>query len=152
MTIKQVTSKEVIPLRHKILRPGRPLESAHFIGDELDTTYHFANLDVTEITAVVTYTKTIEIPKVLQFLNIEAKSFIQLRGMAVDDKLQGKGIGKSLVEATLKVIKKEKEFKVVWCNARTYALPFYSKLGFNVVGEEFEVPSVGPHFIMYKLF
>ena len=33
-------------------------------------------------------------------------------------------------------------------NARTLAVPFYRAHGFVSVGEEFEIPDVGPHFVM----
>lgn len=150
MKIKQVTPADVIPLRHKILRPGRPIETAYYTDDSHCTTYHFACLEQTEIVGVVTFTKTTLVPAALGFLKAEQGDFVQLRGMAVDDNVQGKGIGRDLIRVALKTIKEENDYKVVWCNARTYALPFYKKLGFNVVGEEFEVPNVGPHFIMYK--
>jgi hypothetical protein len=36
----------------------------------------------------------------------------------------------------------------VWCNARTPAVGFYEKLGFSTIGEEFELPPIGPHYLM----
>jgi len=32
---------DIIPLRHAVLRPGRPVETAHFDKDELPTTIHY---------------------------------------------------------------------------------------------------------------
>ena len=39
--IKKITAFETIIVRHPVLRPGRPIESCHFDGDELLTTSHF---------------------------------------------------------------------------------------------------------------
>jgi hypothetical protein len=38
----------------------------------------------------------------------------------------------------------------VWCNARTPAAGFYGRAGFATEGEEFELPSIGPHFLMSR--
>lgn len=70
----------------------------------------------------------------------------RLRGMAVDRELQGQGIGKALVKVALDHARSQKGNNV-WCNARTSAMGFYLGLGFQSVGEEFEIPGIGPHLI-----
>jgi hypothetical protein len=37
----------------------------------------------------------------------------------------------------------------VWCNARKKAVPFYRNLGFEIISDEFEVPVIGPHYVLY---
>lgn len=71
----------------------------------------------------------------------------RLRGMATDSESQGKGYGAELLREGLRVCQ-QKGAQVVWCNARTSAVPFYSKLNFDIKGEEFEIEGVGPHFLM----
>jgi len=39
---------------------------------------------------------------------------------------------------------------LIWCNARTSAVEFYRKLGWEILGTEFDVPDVGPHFHMWR--
>ena len=39
---------------------------------------------------------------------------------------------------------------MVWCNARINAVAFYKKEGFKIIGDEFEIPDIGPHFLMAK--
>ena len=34
---------------------------------------------------------------------------------------------------------------LLWCNARIGAVPFYRRLGWRVVSDVFDVPTVGPH-------
>ena len=41
--------------------------------------------------------------------------------------------------------------EVVGCNASASACAFYAREGFSVEGEEFELPQIGPHFLMKKL-
>jgi GNAT superfamily N-acetyltransferase len=39
---------------------------------------------------------------------------------------------------------------LLWCNARVEAIAFYEANGWTVLGEEFDIPTVGPHFVMEK--
>jgi predicted GNAT family N-acyltransferase len=39
---------------------------------------------------------------------------------------------------------------LVWCNARVGARGFYEKVGFVAVGDEFELPDSGTHFVMTR--
>jgi len=41
---------------------------------------------------------------------------------------------------------------MLWFNARTVAVPFYEKHGFATRGDEFEIPGVGPHYVMWQEF
>jgi predicted GNAT family N-acyltransferase len=38
----------------------------------------------------------------------------------------------------------------LWCNARTPAVGFYERHGWTTVGEEFDVPPIGPHYRMVR--
>ncbi len=38
----------------------------------------------------------------------------------------------------------------MWFNARTPAVPFYRAHGFQVRGEEFILPDIGPHYFMWR--
>jgi len=78
-----------------------------------------------------------------------AKRGWMLRGMAVEPALQGQGIGASLVKHVLALAEQE-QIEILWFNARRVALGFYAKLGFHKWGEEFEIPNVGPHTVMFR--
>ena len=39
--IRAISTAETLPLRLSVLRPGRPVESAHFAGDDSPGTRHF---------------------------------------------------------------------------------------------------------------
>ena len=40
-SIQKITSTETYPVRHIVLRAGKPIESCQFDGDELGSTHHF---------------------------------------------------------------------------------------------------------------
>ncbi len=44
----------------------------------------------------------------------------------------------------------EKGVRILWANARKPAAEFYRKYGWEIVSEEFEIPTAGPHFRMVR--
>ncbi len=71
-----------------------------------------------------------------------------MRQVAVDDGKQGTGLGKKLSLAA-EAYAAENGFSVVYCNARKTAAPFYEKLGYKIVSDEFVEVGIA-HFIMEK--
>ena len=72
-----------------------------------------------------------------------------MRGMAVLSSEQGKGFGEKLLRFAEDYVKKESG-DLIWFNARSNAVRFYEKAGYAVIGNAFEIPDVGTHFVMYK--
>ena len=70
----------------------------------------------------------------------------RIRGMAMDKKYQSKGLGSSMLKALIDYALFKKATSI-WCNARTTAKEFYERQGLLPIGEEFELPGIGPHFI-----
>ncbi|MEO8961364.1 MAG: GNAT family N-acetyltransferase [Ginsengibacter sp.] len=73
---------------------------------------------------------------------------VRLRQMAVQNNLQGKGIGASMMNYAENVAR-DAGFKTLIMHARKTAIGFYEKLGYSVTGNEFIEVSI-PHFIMEK--
>lgn len=73
---------------------------------------------------------------------------VRLRQMAVQNNLQGKGIGASLMNYA-ENIAHDKGYKKIIMHARKTALGFYEKFGYSVVGNEFSEVTI-PHFVMEK--
>ena len=73
---------------------------------------------------------------------------VRLRQMAVQNNLQGRGIGASLMNFA-ENIARDSGYKKMVMHARKTAVGFYEKLGYNVVGNEFIEVSI-PHFVMEK--
>ena len=141
-SIQKITATETYPVRHIVLRAGKPIESCQFQGDELETTNHFGYYINNQIIGVISI---FEINN-KQFL--VQKSF-QIRGMAVLPSFQKQGIGEALVNEAEKFCTTQKA-DLIWFNARSTAVGFYQKMGYEIVGSEFEINEVGPHFLMFK--
>ena len=76
------------------------------------------------------------------------KDTVRLRQMAVQNNLQGKGIGASMMNFAENVAR-DLGFKKICMHARKSAIGFYEKLGYKINGQEFEEISI-PHFMMQK--
>jgi GNAT superfamily N-acetyltransferase len=72
----------------------------------------------------------------------------RLRGMASEPELRGRGFGAAALTAALDYAR-ERGGKRVWCNARTGAIGFYERHGFTVIGDEYDVPEAGPHYLAF---
>ena len=73
---------------------------------------------------------------------------VRLRQMAVQNNLQGKGIGASMMNYA-ETIARDKGYKKLMMHARKTAIGFYEKLGYKTVGNEFSEVKI-PHIIMEK--
>jgi predicted GNAT family N-acyltransferase len=69
---------------------------------------------------------------------------LQLRQMAVENSLQKKGIGASIVFFA-ENLAKEKGYGVLMMHARDSVLGFYKKCGYHVNGEQFFEVGIGHH-------
>jgi len=139
VTILRVEVDRILDLRHRELRQGLPPESARFDGDDAPGAVHLA----AEINGKIVGCATV-------LLNtFDNQSACQLRGMAVDRQHQRSGVGSQLLQE-VHHIAAEKKVPILWANARTPAVNFYRKHGWQTVGEEFQIPHAGPHFRMVR--
>ena len=74
---------------------------------------------------------------------------VRLRQMAVQNNVQGKGIGASMMNYA-ENLARDKGYKKLIMHARETAVGFYEKLGYKKVGKEFTEVSL-PHYIMEKI-
>ncbi|OBQ55838.1 GNAT family N-acetyltransferase [Tamlana sp. s12] len=140
--IKQISAQETYKVRLPVLRPGKPIDSCVFDGDILKSTIHFGIYLHDELIGICSFFKNSH-PHILD------KQQYQLRGMAVLEAYQGMGIGYKVLqfgEAYLKT----KGIKTIWCNAREVATGFYEKCGYQIFGEPFDIPEIGPHYTMKR--
>lgn len=141
-SIQKIASTETYPVRHIVLRAGKPIESCQFQGDELKTTNHFGYYINNQIIGVIS------LFEIDNSLFIAQRPF-QIRGMAVLPTFQKQGVGEALVKEAEKFCTTQKA-DLIWFNARSTAVGFYQKMGYEIVGSEFEIKEVGPHFLMFK--
>lgn len=76
------------------------------------------------------------------------KGVVRLRQMAVINNLQGKGIGRAMT-LFAENIARDRGYKKITMHARKPVIGFYEKLGYRVVGSEFQEITI-PHFEMEK--
>ena len=73
---------------------------------------------------------------------------VRLRQMAVLNDLQGKGIGRALMQFA-ENLARDRGYKKISMHARKIAVGFYEKVGYQVKGDEFTEITI-PHVIMEK--
>lgn len=137
-----VSADVVRPLRERILRPGRTGEELVFPGDDDPETLHTAVSVDGAIVGVATVTRD---PHPRE----PRSSDWRIRGMATRAELRNRGIGTALV-AACEAHAREHRAGRLWCNARVDARAFYERAGLLVEGDRFEIPTIGPHYLMSK--
>jgi predicted GNAT family N-acyltransferase len=135
ITCRRATVAEIMPLRHRILRAGLPFEAARFEGDDEATTRHYAAFEGDDPVGCLS----------LMISEWDGRPAWQLRGMATDAGVQGRGLGRRLLETAVAEARRDAPDRIFWCNARTSAVGFYEKFGWRVMSEPFDVLTAGPH-------
>ncbi len=140
IVIKEIKAAETYNIRREVLRKGMTL-SHKMMGDEDVDSLHLGVFESGRLVCVGSFMKA-DKP---EFEGLQ----YQLRGMASAATSQGKGYGSKLLESAEHRLG-ERGADVLWCNARTIAVDFYIKQGYQIIGEMFDVDQVGPHYRMFK--
>jgi len=83
-------------------------------------------------------------------LQINSETEGQIRSMAVRTELQGKGLGKKIIEY-IEQRAMDLKLKTIVLDARINAVKFYEVCGYKVVGESYLLFGIIPHFKMEKM-
>jgi predicted GNAT family N-acyltransferase len=137
--LRQAAFDEIIALRHAVLRPGLPPESAAFDGDDAPDTHHFGAFDGGAAVGCLSFMR--------RDRDGEAH---QLRGMATAAAVRGAGVGRALLAFADEALVAATGIHGLWCNARVESIGFYERVGWVVVSDVFDVPGVGPHRVMVR--
>jgi GNAT superfamily N-acetyltransferase len=73
----------------------------------------------------------------------------RVRGMATVPEARGRGAGAAVLDALVDHALEQGATRI-WCNARTPARTLYERAGFCVASDEFELPEIGPHYVMER--
>jgi len=139
--IRFIQVEELLPLRNVLLRGGKLTnDECRFPTDSLPGAFHLGYYIGQELVCIASFHP--------QSYGSYAGTGYQLRGMATIEKLRGKGIGNQLLNFAIVYLRGQKA-NYIWCNARKKALQFYLNIGFEVISAEFEVPVIGPHYVLY---
>jgi GNAT superfamily N-acetyltransferase len=137
LAIRAAAAAEVVDVRHAILRRGRPRATAIFPGDDGPHARHWvAERDGTLVGVVSVLPAPMPDPPA----NLESPPTLQLRGMAILEHEQGRGVGRLLLETVHRDVGRP-----MWCNARVEVVEFYARHGWKAVGPVFHIPEVGAH-------
>jgi predicted GNAT family N-acyltransferase len=142
--IEQVPAATVRPLRQRVLRPHQTIAEQVFDGDDAPGAAHFAAFASEGDDQPMGIASITPEPHPVS----PAPGDWRIRGMATDpERGRGTGAGARLLTACIDHARAHRGARV-WCNARTPAAGFYVRAGFATEGEEFTMPSIGPHFLM----
>lgn len=142
MKVLRINARDTHRIRSEMLRPGMPLEECIFEGDDEDQTFHLGAFIDNKLVSVASFYFD-------RHPEVDAPYQYRLRGMATLPEYQRQGLSKALLKIGFPIVK-QNQCSVVWCNAREEAMEFYQKVGFEKIGNKFDIPSVGPHFLMIK--
>lgn len=126
MVIQQVTTKDVLPIRHRVLWPDQ-LPSFCEVKED-DSAIHYGALVNGMLVCVAS------------IYYLEARK-ARLRKFATLPEYQGQGIGSKLIEHLIGDLKSA-QTQYFWCDARTSAVSFYQKFGLGIEGEPFQKSGV----------
>jgi GNAT superfamily N-acetyltransferase len=138
--IRPVPAAATHDLRQRVLRPHQSIKEMVYEGDALPSAGHFAAFDGDRIVGIASVSPE-------SHGEVDGDGQWRLRGMATDDRVRGTGLGARLLEASIGHAK-QAGGDVLWCNARTPAMRFYTRRGFELIGDEFTPAGIGPHRLM----
>lgn len=137
IAVKPIHVKEVIELREVWLVAPGLLEVAEFDRDKAATTRHLGAVDRGKILGMVSLYRE---PRPAM---IEGHAW-RMRGLAVGSASRGAGLGRALIEAAERLVLKEKG-NLIWSNVRTRSIDFFTSVGFEQVGDVFELRDQGEY-------
>lgn len=118
--IKQITSSETLPIRHKVMWPNKPIEYVKLSNDE--NARHFGLFINGEVISIISL--------------FEENNEVQFRKFATLNKFQGLGYGTMLLKRIIDLVKKE-GIRKLWCNARVEKSKFYEKFNLKSTDKKF---------------
>jgi GNAT superfamily N-acetyltransferase len=153
LRVRPVSAVETHPLRMAILRPGYPESASVFAGDDDAATMHAGVLrgdELVGIASIYLESRPVDAPGGAACRPDHAAGTAwRLRGMATAPSVRRRGAGAATLEACI-AHARAAGGTVAWCNARIEAIPFYESQGWDMLGAQFDLPTVGLHFVMER--
>lgn len=121
---------DMLALREKILRRplGLTVTKADMLPDQTDYLLGCFNTDVLVGCLI---------------LQKHPDGWVKMRQVAVDDTVQGQGVGDKMLQQAYGIVRSW-ELRKIFCHARETARGFYLKSGWRVVGDTFDENNI-PH-------
>jgi len=118
--IKKVQVDDILDIRHKVLWPDKSPDFVKVPEDDQAT--HFGLYYEGKLASVLS-------------LFPDAKS-IRFRKFATLSEFQNQGLGSKLLTYVIDY-SREQQYEKIWCDARSSAMKFYEKFGFEKFSESF---------------
>ncbi len=142
METQRISAEATRPIRREVLKPGLPESAVHLPGDDDPSTMHLGAFVDEALVGIATFFPD---PAPVDGSDTDWR----LRGMATLEHVRNQGVGGRLLEEGVARVQAAGATRL-WCNGRTRARAFYERHGFVVVGDEFEIPHSGPHFVFIR--
>lgn len=121
ITVQRIKAEDTVDLRHRVMWPNLPKQDVILPEDAFGLHYGaFLDHKLVGVGSVF-----IAGPKA------------RLRKLAVEDRLQGRGIASHLLGCAFRALSAE-GCTSVWCDARVSASDFYLRNGFSLSGQVFQ--------------
>ena len=151
ITLRLVSLDETFELRKAVLRPWLTPETARATYAGKGEHFHVGALKGDHLISTAGFAAEAH----PDYAETFGPRQWRLRGMASDPSVQGKGLGGQVLEFGLaelarRLAARGEDAAVVWCNGRTAAQSFYERHGFSPIGDLFETPGTGPHFVFWR--
>ncbi|MEO7995071.1 MAG: GNAT family N-acetyltransferase [bacterium] len=143
LAITRITPSECAPLRQRVLRPMQRIEDCVYEHDLAPDAMHFGAFLGNTLIGVGSLTRE-------ACPDPADRDGYRLRGMAVYEAYRSTGVGAHLMTAMYEALHAIPFTGTLWCNARTPAVPFYARHGWETYGEEFMTHPIGPHYRMWR--
>lgn len=118
--IKSVTVDQILTIRHKVLWPDKSPDFVKVPEDDL--AMHFGLFCDNQLVSVISLFPDADRIRFRKFATLHA--------------YQNKGLGSRLLEFVMAKAR-EQGYCVIWCDARSTAITFYEKFGFEKYSEPF---------------
>jgi predicted GNAT family N-acyltransferase len=139
--IRTISAEDTHALRHALLRPHQDIIEMTWPGDDLGDTLHVGGFRQDRLVGI----STVHRQRLPGSTEIETW---RVRGIAVDHGQRGYGLGGLLLRRCIEHAA-IMGGRIVWSNAKVGVFGFYEHYGFRRFGDPFELPDIGPHYLMY---
>lgn len=140
--VKEINSKDSYSIRHQVLWQHKSFDDCGIDVDDQPDTFHLGAYKGDKLICVASFFKQTQ-------AKFSEKNQYRLRAMATLSSAQNTGAARALLNTAFQILK-EKGQDLLWCDARIIATGFYEKLGFEKSGDQYSIPIIGLHYLMFK--
>ena len=151
IAIRLVDLDDTFALRKAVLRPWLTLAESRASWEGFEEQFHVGALQDGRVVSTAGFAIEAHPDYGAAFGPLQWR----LRGMASDPALQGRGLGSrvldfGIAEIARRLAARGEASAALWCSGRTGAQRFYERHGFQPIGDLFETPGTGPHYVFWR--